>query len=931
MEVIWINYFVQNIRKKLVRKMSGIPIESLKMSGRATNVLHRMHIYETEQLLNTPIKRITEQRNVGSKTIAEIRDVVRKINMGNLNMDNLENFPFDVDSSNFTKKNFSEEQIEELSHHSVTELPLSNRAIQALVNIDCKTMDILAAMTFTDIMNMKGVGAKTCDEIWNELNQWLETNTYILEDSENDLISEQEQLFYQQLARIIKPVSSIYWKRLRNIILGADNVEIADWDIAGVDDECIRQVLTLSEFRFSLKNFFLKFASDGIIEKNEFEKQLALAGLEFNISILMELILDSAICIMKYGYYILNRPHAMQYLQEKHSDISDRNGEIMLKRLSGNNLQMIGDMYGLTRERVRQILVKTAKRMPLIYEDYFSEPYEYFKLSKEEFCNIFEDCGEKEYEYLFIKYKKGNISLTTENVQNYTGRFAERVSAFWREELICRDKRTVSKAEMVYRVLLSNGNESISMKDFEKEYYDYIERRNYPRKRLSINQRSVVNFMRNTKYIVFDKNNRVRYCGANFKKIWEKIDFTQYKNLVISTELIYKDYIELMEELDIRDGYELFYVIKSSIENCDTSLFEIKCRRVPVIVVGEGNEAYQAIQLLKEISPIDFQSYYEAYEEKFGLRKESAQGNSTISGVLANYYTEGLYVIDVPAIDERDFFAFKERLSIKNFWFTDELESEFKKICIHSSADAFNSAAFKRLGYVLNMGYAYSDIYSSVIKYFNTELFSTDIVNLSELDRRLVHLPVFNSALYKKKIDLEYIEVAPKILMSISQVEYVYGITISDVKQLQEWVLTCEDKYYNAHSLWDRLTEAGFSEKLQNNEWMCTCIFRQQEAIASLQVAGGIILCKEYSELNFGLICKWIVEKKGKMTIQNLTSLFNDTFSTRVPVSKIAEKMKSYGLWETFVTDSFDEYIDKLIISSGAVIDEENLFQEEFF
>lgn len=34
--------------------------------------------------------------------------------------------------------------------------------------------------------------------------------------------------------------------------------------------------------------------------------------------------------------------------------------------------------------------------------------------------------------------------------------------------------------------------------------------------------------------------------------------------------------------------------------------------------------------------------------------------------------------------------------------------------------------------------------------------------------------------------------------------------------------MTCEDKYYNAHSLWNELSELDCSEKLQNNEWMYT-------------------------------------------------------------------------------------------------------------
>lgn len=105
----------------------------------------------------------------------------------------------------------------------------------------------------------------------------------------------------------------------------------------------------------------------------------------------------------------------LQYLQEKYAESNERNGEIILKRLSGVSLHMIGDMYGLTRERVRQILVQTAKKMPLMYEDYFSEPYEYFKLTIEEFCNVFPSCGETGYEYL-LNTKKGDMEITSDNL-----------------------------------------------------------------------------------------------------------------------------------------------------------------------------------------------------------------------------------------------------------------------------------------------------------------------------------------------------------------------------------------------------------------------------------------------------------------------------------------------------------------------------------
>lgn len=363
-------------------------------------------------------------------------------------------------------------------------------------------MDTLAKISEVDIRNLKGLGAKTCDEILHERDRWFEVNDFFYGGNiQNEEISEEEQIFYKELTRKIKPLVSIYWKRLRNIIL--ENGKLTNLTFEFVDDECIRQVLSFEELEEHIKNFFLKCAPDGIIEASELERQLLVLDLEFDSSILVDKFLDGTICIMRDGYYLLKRPHAMQYIQEKYADSNERNGEIILKRLSGVNLQMIGDMYGLTRERVRQILVQTAKKMPLMYEDYFSEPYEYFKLTKEEFCNAFPSCGETGYEYLFIKYKKGNVEINSDNISNYKGCFSERMNMFWSEESIRKDKQTVSKTEMVYRVLLSNSDKSMSMEDFEKEYYVYIERRNYPIEGLTINQRTVSNHLRNAKHIVF--------------------------------------------------------------------------------------------------------------------------------------------------------------------------------------------------------------------------------------------------------------------------------------------------------------------------------------------------------------------------------------------------------------------------------------------
>ena len=41
--------------------------------------------------------------------------------------------------------------------------------------------------------------------------------------------------------------------------------------------------------------------------------------------------------------------------------------------------------------------------------------------------------------------------------------------------------------------------------------------------------------------------------------------------------------------------------------------------------------------------------------------------------------------------------------------------------------------------------------------------------------------------------------------------------------------------------------------------------------------------------------------------------------------------MKAYGLGETFVTDFFEGYIDNLVVNKDLELDDNDLFQEEFF
>lgn len=902
--------------------MAGTPIEQLRLSVRASNVLHRMGIHTFEELIDTPIESIAQQRNIGVKTLDEIKSVLQNTGL-------IIEQATDGNSAESTEPiGLSNEQLAEMSHHSIAELGLSERPYNALHRAGCLTIDKVALLAEPDFAQMKGLGKKSVEEIRDSVNLWIRENIVFENGTPQEPTNADLKILLQWASSSLEPIMHLYWKQLYDYIITTDDSERIQ---VGDRDAALRTVLLLPQIHNKFKSFWESISIKGMITPIALSDHIASLDLPFDSEFLVDTALEGNIIVKFRDVFLVSRDSFLD-AYDKICDPEDRAAQILQFRTEGESLQDIGDLFDLTRERVRQITVKLVRKFPRLFEDYFSEPYQHFHLLKAQFLRAFPEISEEGYEFLAIRYSRGKVALTRKALEEYTGLWKDQLALFLDEEEVRDDKKTVSKTEMVMRVLIGNSDNPLSIEEFEAEYYRYIDRKGYPADRLKINIRTVGNHLRNTKGIVLNRDNKVRYCSADPRVVWKTVDFGQYKNMVISSDLIFRDYQDVMEELDIRDGYELFYVIKSSISLWNEKLFPIHCRRVPVIVLGDASEEKQAIKLLKEISPVAYLDYYEAYEERYGLRKESAQGNPVISNAVGTYYIDGQYIIDAPAIDERDIVPFQKALSKRDIWFIEDIEEIFDSICVHTTHDAINASAFRRIGYTLHTAYAYNASYGTALNFFDKIVFSKDIVDLSSLDRRILNLSMFGSALDKKKKSLEYVETAPKILMSLEKLKEAYGLTLEDIRELQNMLSVYYHlPYFNGRSIWQEVKDLPAIHKLQGNDWLLTCIMRQQESIASLSVAGGIILSLESTSLSLSRICEWLSSMHGAMSINGLEKIFNDTFGTRISASKLAEKLKTSGSWNEVVTDSMDEYIEGLVDADLSELDADDLLQEEFF
>ena len=910
--------------------MTRTSIEQLQLSVRASNVLHRMEIHYVEELIETSLEVFAHQRNVGAKTLSEIQYVIENadcvIKHAAEKIDNAENVDDTVQVD--AKSSFTEEQLSEMSRHPIEELGLSVRPFNALHRDGYLTIDKVAQMSEVDFSQTKGLGKTSIDEIKGSVSIWIQSHISSEDSSLQCEIDPEIKDQIQLAVAEIEPVMHLYWKQVYEALFIAKSIEHIR--SIGIND-VVKEVLQLSEIQDTFREFWNSMIPEGIILEDELRLKVSKLTLEFAPSILINEALATG-ALLRCNNLIMIARNTFLDAFEKFCDPDDRATQILQFRIEGESLQNIGNLFELTRERVRQITSKTVRKFPLLFEDYFCDPYRHFHLLKAEFCRAFPEITEEGYEYIAIRYQRGNIPLTSESLSEYNGIWKTQLEEFLREKQVRDDKKSVSKTEMVMRVLISNTDTPLSIEEFVEEYYKYIERRGYPVERLKINLRTVGNHLRNTKGIVFDRENKVRFCDVDPYTVWETIDFSRYKNMVISSELIFRDYQDEMEEFNIRDGYELFYVIKSSLDMRREKQLSIRCRRVPTLIFGDASEADQAIRLLKEISPVAYWDYYESYEDRFGVKKESAQGNPVISNALSAYYIDGQYIIDAPAIDERDVQQVISALSEKALWFIEDIEELFDRMCQYTSHDAINAAAFRRIGYTLNSTYVYRSSYGTALNFFETTIFSKDIIDLTTLDRRMVNLGMFAATLDKKKRALEYIETAPKILMSAKKIQAVYGVSIEEIRELQlQMSVFYGVPFFNGKSIWPKIEDLPMIQKLQGNDWMLTCIMRQQDAVASLSVAGGLILSLDSSSLSLTRICEWIASTHGKLSINNLERVFNETFGTRIPASKFAEKLKASGSWDKIVTDSMDVYIDSLVDAGLADIDMDDLLQEEFF
>lgn len=408
---------------EIIEKTAGIDLDDLGLSVRLYNCLRRGgYCTLTDVMLESP-ESFSKIRNFGrtseqellalrnfvlasdKETIIQHCENRAEINLQNEGIITEPSDDFSVLETIFGKKLESPEVLfrndagDYCIDIDVREIPFSVRTMNILVTNGMDSLLKASSFRYYDLIKLRGMGRKSVNELLDVIKNKVIVNE-ANEEVDGELISEAIIKVEEFFSPIIdSTVLDNKRKELGAAILqvcGSNENEMA------LSEETMADIAKSNPIRQQLKQLVLSAVSDKIyygIDRRILITVVSNQNSAFYAifdEIIESMISDNQIRIISGKVY-----RYKAFLNEWISTL-EGNSRIALEcRCQGMTLEETGEKLGLTRERVRQVVAKTLKRRPKIYEDDYKEFIENYCFTKEEFESLF-SLAREQVNYLLL-------------------------------------------------------------------------------------------------------------------------------------------------------------------------------------------------------------------------------------------------------------------------------------------------------------------------------------------------------------------------------------------------------------------------------------------------------------------------------------------------------------------------------------------------
>lgn len=378
------------------------------------------------------------------------------------------------------------------------------------------------------------------------------------------------------------------------------------------------------------------------------------------------------------------------YLQ---SDFKDR--ELLRYRINGLTLEEIGQIMGITRERVRQRQAKVLEKLPKLVEiNRYQQLFETYDFNQSDFVSLFHESPQV-YQLLNLLYKHGQ-----EDVSNYV----LNSSIFSRKEKLdyaikhkffithFGELKRITKVAMIEETLYAHRNEQLDLKTLA--YYFREKMKEYPQVDIGIDSlRAIEAVVTRSQYAIHSFGRKFRYFDYLFSA--EEISALQrlMQNLEPGSYTMLKLYNEnkrLMTQLDVHDEYELHYLYRHKYKLLTKG---VKLKRSPEFIVGNIEKKKFIKTQLLTFAGQNIEQCLDYLYEVYGHKR-----NTMAAYISANFRAlvhNGLIMSADVQISDQTLFAIKHHLKRTVY-----AKSEMKNI-LRIYDQPFSVPLLDKLGYFI--------------------------------------------------------------------------------------------------------------------------------------------------------------------------------------------------------------------------------------
>ncbi len=895
-------------------------ISALPLSVRSQNCLRRANIHTIGAMMSYPADEFINIRNMGVRSVEEIVGLTQLLAEGTgdyVLVEVHEQAETAVPSAQEPIQHgdivtvFLDETGAVVQDILVKNLPLSVRAKNCLTRSGYKFASQLVGITHEELMNLQNMGVKTAEEVFSYLGKIsVQRGTCSMkseaDSSGNDLVAEMYAAYGE---------AESVWLR--------EMLTVKSQFPEAIGETLLYRLYDSVFVRGTMKAKILR-----IIEENNDEISKTALAEKLpkhlnNTTILEEILLDlESISAVEMGEVMIYRQYPSIVEFVAHIE-DDRIREVIQGRIEGKTLQEIGEQYGVTRERARQLMQKGLRKKPCLREDKYAYLYEHYDFSFDDFVLAYDEPHETYYYLEMIsqisraKRKPLEEILTDTAISPEYRKKAER--AIYKQYVSTDGVRVkLTRPNLIKHYIRINCKSLTKFKDFVSEYNLWLDSLGLGDDfSLMIEARSYENILNQCNYVLWSQWRSFRYYNIpeyDFEDLLSTLDLEQFEDTEFSTLKLFRDYPVLMEQYDIHDEYELHNLLKKIWVSGNRS---VKFKKMPTIEVGSASTNNQILALLLQYAPITADDLAMRYEEEYGVKAATVRGSYLRE--LEHYLYKGVYSVDYAALPAIQF-ARMQMVLDRDFYTIQDVKRLYRREFPNSDKALLNPYTLKTLGFHVYpgcSGYIVKNTFSSATDYFHTILTQDDIVDMRAYGTTIRNIATYNSENRRLRNTYEIVEFSPLQYINIRRLNEV-GVKKEDLKAYCNTVAKhCEKgEYFTTTSL----RNGGFTHTLDDlgfEEWFYSSIlFEDRDNFSAQRIGGTRLFLRGKPNGNFGDMLVWLLDKYQKIDFYDLLDLLENQYGIFLPKERIIEIINGTDLYYDTIMEAvyidYDTYFEEI-------------------